>query len=175
MLRALEAGACGIVAPMIRDRADVDLLCNLSKYPPAGERGTCLGNAHTEYTIPDARAYMDEQNEETLLIGQIETTESLHNLDAILNSGKIDVAFIGPLDLSVSLGNPGDLGSDEQQNAIERVLKSCQEHGVLPGSFAPDAESGRALMKQGFRMISCSTELSIFASKSKEIAERLRG
>jgi len=175
VLRALEAGAAGIVAPMIRDRSDVDTLYRLAKYPPQGERGTCLGTAHTDYRLPDAKSHLQKANEEILLVGQIETRDALENLDAILGSGRLDVAFVGPLDLSVSLGAPADLDTPQFDAAIKRILERCRAHDVVPAAFVADPATGRRWIERGFRMIACSGELFMLAERSKQIVGELKG
>ena len=174
VLRPLELGAGGIVAPMIRNQTDVERLYALSKYPPQGERGTCLGTAHTDYRLPNGGSYLQKANEEILLVGQIETKETLANIDAILGSGKLDVAFVGPLDLSVSLGKPGKQNTTEFEAAIDLILDRCGAHKVIPGAFAADADAGKRLIERGFRMIACSGELFMLAEKARQIVEELR-
>jgi len=174
VLRVLEAGACGIMAPMICSHKDVDELYRLAKYPPSGQRGTCLGTAHTDYQIPDPVSYLQGANEDVLLVGQIETMEALSNLDEILDSGKLDVAFVGPLDLSVSLGAPGNWNTSEFDAAIEAVLDCCSEHRIVPGAFAADPDAARGLIERGFRMIACSAELFMLADMSRQIVEGIR-
>lgn len=174
VLRVFEAGAGGIVAPMIRDHKDVDELYRLAKYPPAGERGTCLGTAHTDYRIPDPVSYLRDANENVLLVGQIETRQALENLDDILSSGKLDVAFVGPLDLSVSLGAPGKQSTPEFEAAIDLILDRCRAHNVFPGAFVADPATGKRWIERGFRMIACSGELFMLADKSRQIVEELK-
>jgi len=174
VLRVLEAGAAGIMAPMIRDHRDVDELYRLAEYPPEGERGTCLGNAHTDYRIPDPASYLREANEDVLLVGQIETKKALANLDDILGSGKLDVAFVGPLDLSVSLGTPGNQNTKQFEAAIDLILDRCRAHKVVPGAFAVDSDTGKRWIERGFRMIACSCELFMLAEKATQIVEELR-
>ena len=174
VLRVLEAGAAGIVAPMIRDRTDVDELYRLAKYPPQGERGVCVGTAHTDYRIPDPASYLREANENVLLVGQIETRQALEKLDDILEPGKLDVAFVGPLDLSVSLGEPGNQNTKQFEAAIEHILDRCRAHSVVPGAFVADPDTGRRWIERGFRMIACSGELFMLADKSRQIVEELR-
>ncbi len=175
VLRVLEAGAGGIMAPMIRDHRDVDELYRLAKYPPEGERGTCLGNAHTDYRSPNPASYLRDANENVLLVGQIETTQALTNLDDILSPGKLDVAFVGPLDLSVGLGTPGNQHTPEFEAAIELILDRCRAHKVAAGAFVADPDTGKRWIERGFRMIACSGELYMLADKSRQIVEELRG
>ena len=174
VLRVLEAGACGIVAPMIRNSKDVDELYKLAKYPPAGQRGTCLGTAHTDYCVPDPTSYLQEANEAVLLVGQIETKEALANLDAILSPGKLDIAFVGPLDLSVDLGEPGNFSTPEFEAATEAILDRCDEHNTVVGAFASDPESARRWIERGVRMVACSAELLMLSDMSRQIVRAIR-
>jgi len=174
VLRVLELGARGIMAPMIESPEDAERLFALAKYPPDGKRGTCLGTAHTDYRIPEAGPYLDEANREALLVGQIETRRAIADLDAILAPRRLDVAFVGPLDLSVSFGAPGDQRTPEFLDAVDHVLDRCREHDVVPGIFAADVEAAAGWIGQGFRFVACSGDLWMLSSKASEIAGRLR-
>ncbi len=174
VLAALEAGASGLVAPMISGRDDVNTLYRLAKYPPAGQRGTGLGTAHTDYEIPDAPEYLRVANESVILVGQIETTEALDNLDEILSPGKLDVAFVGPLDLSVSLGSPGNQNTREFEAAIDLILNRCAEHEVIPGAFAADPEGAKRWIERGCRLIACSFGLTMLGERSRQIIRAIR-
>lgn len=174
VLRALEAGACGIVAPMIRNSKDVDELYRIAKYPPDGQRGTCLGAAHTDYRTPDPTSYLQEANKAVLLVGQIETKEALANLDEILSPGKLDVVFVGPLDLSVALGMPGNWSTPEFEAATEAILNRCDEHNAVVGAFAGDPETARRWIERGVRMVACSAELLMLSDMSRQIVEAIR-
>jgi len=174
ILRVLEAGACGIVAPMIGNSKDVDELYKLSKYPPDGQRGTCLGTAHTDYRIPDPTSYLQEANKAVLLVGQIETKEALAKLDEILSPGKLDVVFVGPLDLSVSLGMPGNWNTPEFETATGAILDRCDEHNAVVGAFAADPETARRWIERGVQMVVCSAELLMLSDASRNIVEAIR-
>ena len=175
ILGALEAGAQGIMAPMIRTVRDVEELYRLAQYPPAGERGTCLGTAHTDYAVPDPASYLTAANEAVLLVGQIETVDALRDLDQILSSGKLDVAFVGPLDLSVSLGAPGCYDTPEFREAVDTVLEKGRAHGVHIGAFAANPERASEWIARGARMVACSGDLFMLAEKGREIVGAIRG
>jgi len=174
VLSALEAGAAGIVAPMIETARDAEELYRLAKYPPAGERGTCLGTAHTDYAVPDPVSYVAEANATTLLVGQIETVAGAENLDSILGSGKLDVAFIGPLDLSVSLGTPGDYSSPRFRDTVDRILKAAFAHGVFAGAFAADPSAAAEWFARGCRFVACSGDLFMLGEAGRQIVEGVR-
>lgn len=174
VLRALEVGAKGIMAPFIHAQDEVSRLYDLCQYWPEGHRGISFGTAHTEYQTPEALTYMKKANEEGIILVQIETQEALENLDEILSSGKIDIAFVGPYDLSVCLGVPGKVNSQLVRTTIKRILKAAKEHDVVPGIFAMSSEVGKEWIKDGFRFVACSSELFILSSASKRIASELR-
>lgn len=173
VLRSLEGGACGIMLPSIRCRSDVEALYTLSKYPPEGERGVTFGTAHTDYKFVDVQTYLRQANDNTLLLGQIETLQALENLDDILASGALDVAFVGPYDLSVALGVPGNINAPSVQVAMQRVLDRCQVHGVTPGIFVMNAAVGQKVVAQGFRFVACSSELFMMMNHSGSIVREL--
>lgn len=135
--RHLDVGIQGIQVPMVNSGAEATAAARAAKYAPLGGRGLAGARAAKygqvlPFSYP---AHIAKSNEETMVIAQVETPEAIENLTAIVAVAEIDVIFIGPNDLSLSLGHPGDLKHPVVQRAFERitdvVLKSDKALGVL--------------------------------------------
>src|SRR5215467_11763617 len=135
---ALDAGAWGIVVPMVNTREEAQRAVEYSKYPPLGTRS--LGGAFAPYAfgITDWPTYAQIANDETLVIIQIESAPALQNLDEILSIQGIDVAFVGPNDLHAQLGlRPSTDGAEpEFVAALERVQEVAKKHHLALGIFS---------------------------------------
>lgn len=130
--RYLDAGAAGILVPMVGTAEYAKKIAFYSKYTPVGGRGYTSSSGHTAYTAYAKHTeVMEEANSRILTIVQIETAEGLANVDEIAAVDGIDMLFIGPNDLSVALGIPGDLMNPIELDAIARVAAAAKRHGKL--------------------------------------------
>ena len=158
--RVLDAGAKGILAPMVETKAQIDSIISACHYPPRGNRGMGLAraqgygeaNAKSEYILTNSR------NIE--IYAQIESVAGIANLDSIL-SQEIDGYFIGPYDLSASLGKPGVFDSDAFINAEEEILRASKQHQVKAGYHLvePNPEQIPLLVNKGYDMIAFSVDI----------------
>jgi 4-hydroxy-2-oxoheptanedioate aldolase len=159
---ALDAGAWGVVVPMVNTRQEAERAIECSKYPPLGTRS--MGGAFAPYAFDaaDWPTYARIANEQTLVIIQIESARALQNLDEILSVPGIDVAFVGPNDLHAQLGlTPSTEGAEpEFTKALERIKTTASKHQVATGIFSRDGEAAIARLQQGFHMISVTTDIS---------------
>jgi 4-hydroxy-2-oxoheptanedioate aldolase len=159
---ALDAGAWGIIVPMVNTGEEAQRAVEYAKYPPRGTRS--IGGAFGPYGfgISDWPDYMHMANDETLVIVQIESTRALENLDDILSVPGIDVAFVGPNDLHAQLGlTPSTEGAEpEFVAAVERIKAAAGQHHVALGIFSGGGEAAAERARQGFQMISVTTDIS---------------
>ncbi|MBN1186616.1 MAG: hypothetical protein JXB49_30345 [Bacteroidales bacterium] len=118
---ALDAGANGIIVPMIKNRSEATQAIGYAKYPPVGKRGVGLSRAQ-HYGI-GFDTYKKWLKEEVIIIVQIENIESVNNLDAILDVDGVDGIIVGPYDLSASMGMPGEFEKDEVKEVLEKIEK----------------------------------------------------
>jgi 4-hydroxy-2-oxoheptanedioate aldolase len=131
---ALDAGARGIIAPMINTKEEATAMVKACKYFPLGERSNSgIRGDWGEFT--DHRSYLDTVNEELVIIPMIETQQAIDNLDDILGVPGIDVLLVGPSDLSIELGVPLDYSSDTYQLGLDKIAAACKNHGVVPGMY----------------------------------------
>src|SRR5450631_940417 len=131
----LDAGAWGVLIPMVNNREEAQRAVAWSKYPPTGTRS--IGGTFAPYSFgtTDRSSYLATANDEVMVLVQIESAQGLQNVDEILSVPGIDVAFVGPNDLHASLGLPPSHYSNEIAfiDALERIKTSARAHQVAAG------------------------------------------
>jgi 4-hydroxy-2-oxoheptanedioate aldolase len=139
--RLMDAGIEGIMVPMISTPEEAQKLVKWSRYTPIGNRGLGSNGELTDFAGMggDAPTFMKRQNELTLAIAQIETAEAIKNIDAIAAVEGIDVLLIGPNDLAISLGIPGDIMGEMNQTAIGKVADAAEKHHKVFAIHGNDA------------------------------------
>jgi 2-dehydro-3-deoxyglucarate aldolase/4-hydroxy-2-oxoheptanedioate aldolase len=157
--RVLDLGAAGVMVPMVESCEQARWIVESAKYPPEGRRGAAFGVAHDDYTGGDIVTKMQAAIREQLLIAQIETARGVENVAEVAAVDGIDVLWVGHFDLTNSLGIPGQFTHPSFLGAVGRVLDACREHGKISGFMASDAEAGRALLAQGFRILAYGGDL----------------
>ena len=158
--RVLDAGAKGILAPMIESQAQIEGIVAACHYPPRGNRGMGLARAQGYGEANAKSEYITTTSKHIEIYAQIESVAGIANLDSIF-SQEIDGYFIGPYDLSASLGNPGIFDSDDFIEAEEQILKASQRHQVKAGYHLvePNAKQIPILLNKGYDMIAFSVDI----------------
>mgnify|MGYP003313423678 CR=1 FL=1 len=129
----LDAGAMGLMLPRVEEVSDTEGLVSFMKYPPVGVRGLSSDAPRSDYNFGDLGEFIRIKNEDTLAIAQIERRTAVDNLEKIISVPGIDVALIGPEDLSLSYGLPGQTNHPTVVEAIQKVIDISIEAGVAPG------------------------------------------
>ncbi len=158
--RALDAGASGIVAPMINTAEEAAQVVSWAKFPPLGARsfGSAYAGLAFGQSMPE---YLKAANEQTVAAVQIESAAALDNLDAIFSVPHLDMAFVGPVDLSISLGldplpeNP----HPRFAGAIESILDAASRHGVPLGIYCSTPQAARERIRQGFLFVNVASDI----------------
>lgn len=176
--RAVDGGAEGIIIPGLKSIDDFRKAVELCKFPPLGSRGFMKtrgsGFGNEKWASGTLEEYMHNSNEIVLLLPQCETREALENIEKIVNIEGIDGIFIGPFDLSISIGIPGQFDKPEFRQAINKVLNACKEAGKLCMIFATSIEETREYMGQGFDAVANSIDTIMFKKIYKEMMEAIR-
>jgi 2-keto-3-deoxy-L-rhamnonate aldolase RhmA len=167
--RYLDAGADGVICPMVNTAEDAKSLVNAVKYPPLGQRGVGFCRAN-DYGL-NLQESVANSNDRTFVCVQIEHIDAIRNLESILSVPGVDAAMIGPYDLSASMGITGQFDHPEMVRAIDRMLELCQKHNVLPGihQVQPDPEMVIFRIKQGYRFIAYSVDITFVSQASKQL------
>ena len=135
ILQALDRGAMGVQVPHVNTAADAQRVVESVKYHPLGNRGLGAGTRPTHYGFGlPLTDYVQEANRETLVCVQLEEMQALRNIDEILQVQGVDVFFVGPSDLSQSMGYPGQLDAPQVQSAIANAFSAIVAAGKIPGS-----------------------------------------
>jgi len=169
--RALDSGATGVMVPMIQTKEEAEMLAAWAKYPDTGSRGLSARGAHTGYARQkDIKCFMAQENEATLCIAQIETGRAVENIDDIARVEGIDVMLIGPNDLALSLGCPGEFMASAVVDAIGRVAAAAAENGKIFGMHA-DRHLISKWIPYGLRFIMSSSDIDLLFAGMESLAK----
>lgn len=157
--RPFESGATGIMVPHVTTKEEAEWIVRNAKFPPIGRRGFDGAGRDADYCLADPKAHMEFANRETFIAIQIEDSEALPNLDKIASVEGIDILFIGPADLTISMGIPFNLKHKRFADVIMRVAAAAKKHGKHWGLPVGDAEAAVPYLKQGARFIACGADL----------------
>jgi 2-keto-3-deoxy-L-rhamnonate aldolase RhmA len=174
MSRPLDAGAQGLMIPRVETREQTLKIIDSVKYPPMGNRGGAFGIAHDDYNTTDIAAAAQQANEETLVIVQTETARGVENVEDIVSVAGVDVAWIGQCDLSISLGIPGQYDHPDFLRAFDRVLNSCEKHGVVLGYLPLDVADAVATIDKGARCVAYSADVFLFVNALKNDIQQIQ-
>jgi 4-hydroxy-2-oxoheptanedioate aldolase len=163
--RYLDAGAHGVLIPLINNAADGKAVVDSVKYPPVGKRGM-FGGRPTRYGLQDTAEYLKEANENTFVGLQIETLDGIENQDEIIATEGADLIFLGPGDLSTSFGYPGQPAHPKVIETIEGLTKKILAAGKHVGTITADAGQAKQWNDIGIRWHVSSTNRFINAGGS---------
>jgi 2-dehydro-3-deoxyglucarate aldolase/4-hydroxy-2-oxoheptanedioate aldolase len=156
--KALDIGAAGVLVPLVNTPAIAGRVAAAARYAPEGTRG--MGGARAHRYGVGFQDYVAHANREIAVIVQAEHIEAVDHIDAIAAVPGIDAIFVGPYDLSASMGRPGRIQDPEVQAAIRRVRDAALASGRKLGIYCTDPESARDFMRQGYTLIGMSTDLN---------------
>ncbi|MBW6484802.1 MAG: hypothetical protein K0B01_01450 [Syntrophobacterales bacterium] len=175
VLKYMEMGAKGILLPNTETVEQAQALVAYSKYYPLGDRGVSLLRAHTGFEkIESATGYMEKVNAETLLMLQIESPKAVERIDDLLAVDGIDAAFVGPNDLSQSMGIMGQTDHPRFIEAVERVIAAAKKHGKFSGIHMMAVEALEPWMKKGMTLNFWGNEVVMLMNAAKAGLARLK-
>jgi 4-hydroxy-2-oxoheptanedioate aldolase len=158
ILRFLDTGVHGVHVPWVNSAAEAERAVRAVKYSPRGIRGLA-GSRASEWGLREPiGAYVQRANRETLVVIQVETQDAVDAIDDYLKVDGVDVLFLGPTDLSQSLGHPGDLNHPDVLAALDRVADAVIGSGVTLGIYAGSVDMTKAWLDRGARYFTTSLE-----------------
>jgi 2-keto-3-deoxy-L-rhamnonate aldolase RhmA len=167
--KVLEAGPAGIIVPHVNTAEEAKRILKWSKYPPEGSRSVGISRAQG-YGL-DLQEYMKSANESIAIVLQAEHIDAVHNLNSILELPRISAIFVGPYDLSGSIGKLGEVIDPEVQGLIKQVQTTCTQANIPTGIFGVNAEAVKTYIDWGFSLIAVGTDTSFL---SKSVLDTLR-
>lgn len=172
--RLLDMSVDGLLVPMVNTCEEARQIVHYAKYPGLGNRGVSTQRAHTGYNPPRLEEYFEMANERTMIFAQIETREALDHVEAIAGVEGIDAVVIGPNDLSIDLGVPGNLSSEPMSQAIDRVIQGARRAGKTSGIITSSMEVIRACRQRGMNVFSCDSEVGMLIKTARKVAASLK-
>lgn len=172
--RVLDAGANGVIIPMVRSVIDAQQAIDYVKYPPMGKRGVGLARAQ-KYGI-GFEEYNQWQKDGTVIIVQIEHIDSVHNIDEIILTPGVDGTIVGPFDLSASMGLPGEFDKKEVKDALKHIEERCLSLKIPLGFHVikPDYREMMTKIKNGYTFLAFSLDFYYLGNMVREQMQLLK-
>lgn len=171
--RALDCGAGGVIFPRVESVGLLERAVSWTKFPPVGVRGFGLSPFHFDHEPVTMPGMIEHVNEHSMVVLQIETKKALEMREELLAVPGIDAVMIGPADLSISLGVPGQFQHPVMVEAMEAIRDTCERRGIAPGAQTRTLELAKFWKERGMRFLGCSSETAMLYEKAKEIAGAL--
>ena len=171
---ALDAGADGVLVPNVSSAEDAATVVSAGHYPPIGGRGAAPMTRAAGYGTTPFLAYRERIEAEVVVGVQIEGPAGIAALDAILETAQLDLAFIGPFDLSQHLGVPGDTSHPSVVEAMTDIVERARTRGVATATWAPTAAAARPWLEAGVRLLTVSSSTTLFTGAALALIEDLR-
>jgi 4-hydroxy-2-oxoheptanedioate aldolase len=157
--KVLDAGAMAVIVPMVNSAEEAAAALSRGRYAPEGARSSGPIRA----APVEGPEYNDEANVHTAIIPMVETVEAVDNLDGILHTPGVETIYVGPNDLSVSMGLGRDCVDPAFHDVLDHIVAKCEEHGVVPGIHC-NPGNVRERITRGFRMVTVNSELTAMRS-----------
>ena len=173
VMEPLDIGAAGVQIPQIETPAEAVAAVRATKYHPLGERGSNPYVRAADYASGDYGEYMARANDDTLVVLQVEGARGLENIESIMDTPGIDVIWVGPYDLSQSLGVPGQIYHPDILAGLKRIVGLAESRGVRVGAFAPDVAGGRRWLESGVKFLAVSYETRLLYEQATRVVSEL--
>ena len=171
--RALDAGAQTLLFPFVQNAEEAARAVASTRYPPDGFRGAAGTQRASRYgTVP---GYLKKASSEICVTVQVETLAALDQIEAIAKVPGVDAIFIGPGDLSASMGLIGDLAHAEVQAKLAHAAKECRRLGKPAGIIGPNPEMSARFVEYGYRWVAIGSDMSMMVGRAQEWLGKVRG
>ncbi len=172
--RALDCGAEGVLFPRVESPELLEKAVSWTRFPPVGIRGCGIGGFNFDFERVSIPQIIEHCNAHTMVVLQIETRRAVEACDELLSVPHIDAVMVGPVDLSISLGVPGEFQNPLLIETVERIIECCRRHGVAPGIQNRDLAVARFWRERGMLFLGCSNEVMMLYDRGREITAALR-
>lgn len=174
MQRALDIGSGGVQVPQVETREDAEAVVRQAKYAPLGRRGLSYYTRAASYATAGKIGTLDRINEEQLVVVHVEGVRGIEHLDEIVTVPGIDIVFLGPNDLSQSLGIPGQVDSPRVTQLMEEACVRIRAAGKVAGTFADDATAGKRWVEAGVQYIAIGVDVNLYYRACKRVVDEMR-
>ena len=173
IMKVLDAGAYGVIVPMVSNRAEAERAVAACRYPPVGMRS----NGPNRVMLYAGADYQKHANDEVICAVMIETAEGIEKMDEIISTPGVDAAYIGPTDLALALGLPPVMDNDEPIHiaTVNKILETCKKHNKIGGIHTASSKFTQRYIDQGFKMVMLGTDRAAMVSFMKAEVGRLTG
>jgi len=171
--RALDCGAQGVIFPRVESAELLARAVSWTKFPPTGVRGYGLTAVQIDYAKASFAQVIEHMNANTLVVMQIETQRALDMREELLAVPGIDAVMVGPADLSISLGVPGDFDHPKMVQAIESIRDTCLRHGIAPGIQTRNAALARFWKERGMLFLGCNNDAGMLLERATELVAQV--
>ncbi len=171
--RALDIGSAGVQVPQIETKADAQAVVQAAKYAPLGARGLSFNTRAGLYTAAGSQI-TDQLNAESLIIIHVEGQRGVENLAEIVSVPHIDVIFLGPYDLSQSLGIPGQVRDRRVIDLMQQCVTTIREAGKIAGTFADQPDIAKQWIDTGVQYIGLGVDVAIFLRACQALVQAVR-
>lgn len=170
--RLLDAGAIGVICPLVNTREECERFVGACRYPPLGYRSLGPTRARVIYGAD----YGKRANDEVLAIAMIETTRAVANIDAILSVPGLDAIYVGPGDLSLSLGSDQRIDNTDPVflDTLNTIVAACKRHGIVAGIHTNDPAYTRLMIEKGFQFVTIMTDSVMLARTASNAIAAVR-
>lgn len=172
--RVLDVGAQGVIFPRVEDPALLREAIGWTKYPPVGTRGFGFMAPQLNYEQVGMPEVIEHLNAQTMVVVQFETKLSIERRDELLQVPGVDVAMVGPADLSISLGVPGEFEHPALLAAVDAFVEACGQHKVVPGIHCRSVKLALPWVERGMRFLGCGSEHGMLFEKAREATAEMR-
>lgn len=172
--KALDIGALGVQVPQINNEQSARNVINAARFSPEGNRGICRYVRAAEYSKKNKNDYFEESNKNTLIIIQIEGKKGLENIDSILQVEGIDIVFIGPYDLSQSMGVPGQTNHPKVLEAMKMITEKANHYNKIVGTFIETPADLKIWKDLGLLYLSYKVDVGIFYDACHNLFNELK-
>ena len=172
--RLLDSGAQGIILPRVEDPRLLEEALSWMRFPPVGKRGYGVNPTMLSYEARSFPEVIEHQNRETLVVVQFETARAMERADELLSLKGVDVAMVGPADLSIALGVPGQFEHPSMLKAMDGLIDKCTRYKVHPGIQTRSVAMSKMWAERGMRFVGTAAEHVLLLEKARETVATLR-
>lgn len=174
VMKPLDSGADAILVPCVQTPDQVRQVVDWAMFSPLGHRGCHPRRASNQFQAMEVADYMKQANQGVMIFIQIETAEALANLDEIASVPGVAGLYVGPVDLSIAMGIPGQIGDEKVGQATLKVVDACKAHGLVPAKFIWDKNSAQEAKQMGVRLLTHTADLFMLAGAAVQAVEEMK-